>query len=114
MRERRSVDAAAHHDLDALRGGRHPSGLLENGNHPVLASGAPGIVIVHVRLGVADKRGIVVQLPGDHHVDLLLIQAESVLDGVAAGDDGVLLPLPAVDVAASFVTEAMRFVDQSL
>ena len=36
------------------------------------------------------------------------------LDGVAAGDDGVLLPFAAVDVAAGLMAEPMRFVDQRL
>ncbi len=36
------------------------------------------------------------------------------LDGVAAGDDGVLLPLAAIDVAAGLVAEAMGLVDQRL
>ena len=36
------------------------------------------------------------------------------LDGVAAGDDGVLLPLAAEDVAGRLLAEAMRLVDQRL
>ena len=35
------------------------------------------------------------------------------LDGVAAGDDGVLLPVAAEDVASRLFTEAMRLVDHA-
>ena len=51
---------------------------------------------------------------GDHHIDLLLIQAKPVFDGVAAGDDGVFLALAAIDVAARLFAETMRLVNQRL
>ena len=97
-----------------LVAGRHRDGLLEDRDHPVLAAGVLVVVVVHVRLGVALQRRVVGEALRDHHVGLLLIEAEGVLDGVAAGDDGVLLPLAAVDVAAGLLAEAMRLVDQRL
>ena len=57
MRVGRTVGSAAHHDLHSLGGSGHGHGLLEDGDHPILAAGVLGIVIVHVRLDVALERG---------------------------------------------------------
>ena len=114
MRERGAIDAAADHDLESLGGAGHRHGLLENGDHPVLAAGVLGVVVVHVRLGVADQRRIVVELLFRHRVELRLRQAIPVLDGVAAGGDRVLQPFAAEVVAAGLVAEAMRLVNQRL
>ena len=61
VNEGRAIDSAAHHHFDALCRRRHRHGLLENRNHPVLAAGVFRVVIVHVRLGVAHERRIVIK-----------------------------------------------------
>ncbi len=112
--ERRSVDAAADHDLEPLGGVGDRHRVLEDGNHPVLAAGVLLVVVVHVRFGVADERRIVIELLFDHRVELGLRQAVPVLDGVAAGGDRVLETLAAEIVAPRLVPEAMRLVNQRL
>src|SRR5207247_6650078 len=56
MRERRAVDAAADQDLEPFGGHGPLDGLVEDWNHPVLAAGVLGVVVVHVWLGVPDQR----------------------------------------------------------
>src|SRR6266478_8362143 len=108
MRVGRAIHSTAHHDFDSPGGGRHRRSLLKNGNNPKPAAGGLSIVVVHIRLGIANQGRIVVEPLGNHHIDLLLIQAKSVLDGVAAGDDGVFLPLAPIDMAASLLAKSMR------
>ena len=59
----------------------------------------PGVGVIDLRLHVADDRRVVVEPLGDHHVDLILRQAEAVLDRVASGDDRVALAFTAKDMA---------------
>ena len=102
MGKRRAVDSASDHDLDALRCGRSRHGLFKDGNHAVLAAGVLGVVVVHVRLEIADERRIEEQPLLHHLVGLLLIQSKRVLDRVAAGRrsrTSILRP-PAHDNAA--------------
>src|SRR6266852_4917033 len=48
----------------------------------------------------------------EHHLDLILMQAKSVLDGVAAGNDGISLPLTAQDVAGDPFAQTVGLVNQ--
>ncbi len=89
MNEGRAIRSAAHHHFDSLGGGGQRHSLLKNRNDPILAAGILLIVVVNIGLGVTDEGRLEVKPLRDHHINLLLIQAKSVLDGVAAGDDGI-------------------------
>src|SRR6266567_1706769 len=110
----RAIGATAHHDLHARGLGSQLNGFGENGGHLVLAARRLVVVIVHIGLSVALQRRVIEQALGDHHVGLFLIQAEGVLDGVAAGDDGILLPLAAINMARGLLAEPMGLIDQRL
>jgi hypothetical protein len=45
---------------------------------------------------------------------LRLIESEAMFDRVAAGNDGIALPLAAVDVTTGLASEPVRLVDQRL
>ena len=114
MREGIAVDSAAYQDFEAPGSDGHWNSLLKNWNDPELAAGVFGVVVVHGGNGVANKRWIVVKPLLHHGIGLRLGQAKRVLDGVAAGGDGVLQPIAAINVTACLMAKTMRLVNQRL
>src|SRR5258708_18763446 len=109
-----TVGSAAHHDFHSFGGGGHLNSVLKYGDHPILAAGVFGVVVVHVGFDVTLESRIVIEPLGDDHVRLFLIQPECVLDRVASRNDGVLLALASVDMAARFFSEAVSFFNYRL
>ncbi len=109
-----AIDAAAHHDFQTRGGCGHGYGFFEYRNDAKPAAGVPGVDVIDGGFEVANEGGVVIEPLADHQGGLGRIEVEGVLDGVAAGDDGVSFAVAAVNVTGRFFAEAVSLVDQRL